>query len=434
MITKRGIKGTYGIGIAIISFLILGMQIKLPAAEKNQLYAGFSKVKITPEIPIPMSGYGGRTEPFKGVHDDLYLRVIVMSAGDEKAALITADLIGFSHRLSDEIKVKITQITGIAGDHILLAATHTHGGPTTGSYEAISDSVQTFINQLKVKITGAVQEADSRLRPVRIGAGKGECLMNINRRARTAEGSIELGRNPYKPCDHEVAVIRFDELVGETVSLFINWPCHGTVLGPKNYLITGDWPGAAALFVEKKYDNKLIAPVTGGASGDINPIYGPHIDFVDNNAYAYGMEAIGAIVGEEVLRIANNTTTYAKGAIESLQKIVMLPGKKRGTSNAAPERLEPAEPVEVRLSALKIGNIVLAGISGEVMNEIGMQIKKLSPYTQTCVVTHCNGGSGYLATDASFKEGGYEVRTTRAMPGAEKILVETMLEMINQLE
>ena len=53
-------------------------------------------------FPILMSGYGGRNAPFKGVHDDLYARVIVFSDGLDKAVLITADVIGFSNSFWEE--------------------------------------------------------------------------------------------------------------------------------------------------------------------------------------------------------------------------------------------------------------------------------------------------------------------------------------------
>ena len=87
----------------------------------------------------------------------------------------------------------------------------------------------------------------------------------------------------------------------------------------------------------------------------------------------------------------------------------------------------------MRLSALKIGNIVYAGVSGEVFNEIGQEVKRRSPYTHTFVVTHCNGSSGYLVTDDAYAEGGYEVRATRAKSGAERAIIDNLVEMVQQL-
>ena len=64
------------------------------------------------------------------------------------------------------------------------------------------------------------------------------------------------------------------------------------------------------------------------------------------------------------------------------------------------------------------------------MNEIGLDVKKLSPFKYTYVVTHCNGSSGYLVTDEAYQEGGYEIRTTRVLLGAEKAIIENLIDMI----
>jgi len=107
-----------------------------------------------------------------------------------------------------------------------------------------------------------------------------------------------------------------------------------------------------------------------------------------------------------------------------------FPGKKACKNNFPQETYEPGPDMEIRLTAFRIGHLVLAGISGEVMNEIGMQIKMQSPYKNTTIITHCNGSSGYICTDKAFPEGGYEVKVTHLMPGAEKPLIARVLEMI----
>ena len=404
------------------------------AVSKKTLSVGTAKVKITPKVPIPMSGYRGRKGPFKGVHDDLFARVMVFSDGENKAAIIAADVIGFSHSFWEETTKRLEQEAGISQKYIILSAVHTHGGPTTRVYnETTSPEVVTYVDELREKLVNAVKEAVNNLSSSSIGAGKGECKMNINRRAPDGKGEITLGRNPYGPCDHEVGVVRIDDIRGNPVAIFINWPCHGVVLGPRNYLITGDWPGATSRFVEKEFDNKVIAPVTAGASGDINPIYGPHIDFVDVSSYSYAVDAIGMILGKEVIRVAKDIKTFPHGSISASQRLITLPEKERKESKLLQPDYKPGLGLNVRLSALKIGNIIFTGVSGEVFNEIGVKLKKQSPYNYTIMITHCNGSSGYLVTDDSYQEGGYEVRSTRAKSGAEKAIIENLLDMIYEL-
>jgi hypothetical protein len=215
----------------------------------------------------------------------------------------------------------------------------------------------------------------------------------------------------------------------------MNWPCHGVVLGPKNYLISGDWPGAASGYVENLVGGKFIAPVTIGASGDINPLYGPHIDFESNDAYAFGKDAIGEDLGKESLRVSKGLQTFSTAVISASQRVISLPAKPEETEPGKFQQPKSTEndTLKVRLSVLKIGNIVLTGVSGEVFNEISVKMREQSPYTFTFMITHCNGSSGYLVTDAAYAEGGYEVNSTRAKSGAEKAIIENLLAMINDL-
>jgi hypothetical protein len=258
--------------------------------------------------------------------------------------------------------------------------------------------------------------------------------MNINRRAQNGKGQISLGRNPYGPCDQEVGVIRIDDKAGKTVSVIMNWPCHAVVLGPKNYMITGDWPGAASRYVEGGYSENFVAPVTIGASGDINPLYGPHIDFETNSAYAFGKEAIGEDLGKESLRVARELKMFSRGMINATQRMISVPAKDDEVSGRfqQPRSTEDGS-LKIRLSAMRIGNIILTGVSGEVFNQISVRMRKRSPYTNTFMITHCNGSSGYLVTEEAYAEGGYEVNSTRAKTGAEKAIIENLLEMIDEL-
>ncbi len=185
--------------IVLLAMLLGDINIcKAFTASKNTFFAGTSKIMITPGTPIPMRGYGGRTATFKGVHDDLFVRVIVFSDGINKAVLISADVIGFSNSFWEETTQRITKETGIKKEYVLLSAVHNHGGPVTKVYDQDSSSqVNAYVEELKNKIIIATKDAIKNMVPVCIGAGKGMCKMIINRRAPDGKGGIELGQNPY---------------------------------------------------------------------------------------------------------------------------------------------------------------------------------------------------------------------------------------------
>lgn len=415
-------------------FISLHLAAKHALAE-NPLMAGVAKIIITPQKPIPMSGYGGRKDPFKGVHDDIYARIVVFSDGKNKVALISAELVGISNSFWQDVSEAIEKKTGIKKEFIFLSAVHNHNGPSTNVYnESNTPEVLAYVNEIQEKIVNATAIAIKNMLPVNIGVGKGECKMNINRRAQNGKGQISLGLNPYGACDQEVGVIRIDDKAGKPLSIIMNWPCHAVVLGPKNYMITGDWPGAASHYVEKEFPENFVAPVTIGASGDINPLYGPHIDFESNSAYSFGKDAIGEDLAKVSMKAAKEMKTFSSGVINATQRVVSVPAKgEEGPANIQQPKSTEDGFLKIRLSALRIGNIILTGVSGEVFNEISVKMRKQSPYTNTFMITHCNGSSGYLVTDAAYAEGGYEVGSTRAKSGAEKAIIDNLLEMINEL-
>jgi neutral ceramidase len=421
--------------ILILSLLCLLIGCNQPPSEINDISAGIAMINITPETSIPMSGYGSRKDPFEGIHDSIFARAIVFSDGTNKAVVVSAEIIGLSDFFVDDITKRIEQETGIRRDHILMSVVHNHSGPVTRVYNKnVSPEVDDYVNTLREKLVQLVINADKDLKPASIGAGTGECKMNINRRANDGKGNIQLGRNPYGPCDHEVGVIRIDDEQGNIISLLIDWPCHAVVMGPRNLLICGDWPGAASRYVEDSLGKPGCASILVGASGDINPIYGPHIDFVDINSYAYALDAIGYDLGNEAIRVSNEIKTVGTGEIMSVQKSIFLPGKDDEHNQQDQTGSDLPEDVEVGLTAIRIGDIVLAGINGEVFNQIGVKIRDQSPYPNTFIITHCNGSSGYLVSDAAIPEGGYEVRVTHAKSGAEEGIIRGLLSMIEELD
>jgi neutral ceramidase len=118
-----------------------------------------------------------------------------------------------------------------------------------------------------------------------------------------------------------------------------------------------------------------------------------------------------------------------------MQKVVVCPGK-RTVQTPGPKReykTEDADPVSIRLSLLVINDIAIAGVSGELLTNIGLRLKRESPFNRTVVVTHCNGSSGYLPDDAAYDQLSYEIVSTRVKRGcAENAVVNGLTEMMNQ--
>jgi hypothetical protein len=72
------------------------------------------------------------------------------------------------------------------------------------------------------------------------------------------------------------------------------------------------------------------------------------------------------------------------------------------------------DTVKLQLQVLRVGELAIAAIPCEVFTEIGLAIKKNSPFKPTCVVSLANGYFGYLPTPAQHELGGYETWRARS--------------------
>ena len=420
-------------GIACAAAVCGLSSTRLPAAAAGTLRAGAASVSITPapDAALPMSGYAGRTDPFKAIHDDLHVRAIVVDDGEAQAALITCEIIGIAAPLVDRVTTRITQETGIPRERILLAAVHTHAAPAIGTYDepAEGDTARRraeYVQKFEDAIVEAARRAKAKLQPARMGFGTGKVTVNMNRRARDADGGWMLGNNPEGVSDKTVAVIKFETLSQQPIAIFSNYAVHGTVLGQGNMQISADLPGATSRVVEAHYGGDVVSPWTSSAAGDQDPIYRVGTDFKN-------VGALGRILGDEVIRVADGIKTSPRARIRGSQTTVSCPGK-RTVQNPGPNRaysIADADPVPIRLSLLVINDVAFAGVSGEVLTNIWLRLKRESPFSRTLMVTHCNGSSGYLPDDAAYDQVSYEIITTHVKRGcAEDAIVNGFAGMM----
>ena len=404
------------------------------SSASGSLRAGAARIDITPapDAALPMSGYAGRIEGFKSIHDNLHVRAIVVDDGSQSAALIGVEVVGMSHAFWEKASRRVTAETGIPTENILLAGTHTHAAPAIGTYnervegEAARAKRTAYVQKVEDAIVASVRQAKTNLQPARMGYGTGQAKVNMNRRAPNGEGGWMLGNNPDGVSDKTVVVIKFETLAGEPFAIFSNYSVHGTVMGQGNLQISADLPGATARVVEQHYGDKVVSPWTSAAAGDQDPIYRTGTSFPN-------LAALGQVLGSEVIRVADAIKTSPRGKIRALQKTVSCPGKRtvQPPGKNREYKFEDADPVSIRLSLLVINDIAIAGVSAEVLTTIASRLKLESPLTKTFMVTHCNGSSGYIPDDAAYDQVSYEITTTRVKRGcAENAIVNGFLEMI----
>jgi neutral ceramidase len=412
----------------------------LAGAASAALRAGAAKIDITPapNAALPMSGYANRTEGFKGIHDPIYVRAIVVDDGTTQIAIVAWELIFVPDAVWAEAAPRIASETGIRAENLILAAVHDHGAPSvTGDYA----------HKVEDAAVEAIRLAKSRLQPARFGYGAGTAHINVNRRELGPSTGWWLGYNEKGASDKTVHVLRFDDLAGKPIAFLINYAVHVVVMGPDNYQITGDLAGATSRFVEQHYGAKdhprgdagprmrlkpaersddVVAVWTSGAAGDQNPIS------TATGADFFLADALGKILGEEVVRTAGAIQTTADARLHGGQKVASCPGRRveDGPRPRADYKFTDADAVNLRLTLLTLGDVAIAGVSGEVLNPIYQHLRRQAP-PRTIMITHANGSSGYIPDDTGFEQIGYEVTTSHLKPGcAENAIVNGIMELM----
>jgi hypothetical protein len=425
----------------------------LSAADRGPLRAGAARISITPpaDAALPMGGYGGRTEGFRGIHDDIYVRAIVLDDGTTQAALVTWELLFVPDSVWSELSQRIASEAGIRPEHLLLSAVHNHGAPTSGGGSgAVGANTAAYMKTVGDATVQAVRRAKERLQPARFGIGTATADVNINRRELFPGRGLWLGFNEAGPSDKTVTVLRFDDRDGKPIALWINYPVHAVVMGPDNYQVTGDLAGATSRFVEQHYlaidhprsdagprlrmrpeekaaGEGMVAVWTSGAAGDQNPV-----SMASGDDFGLAT-ALGKILGEAAVRAASNVKTVADARLRGAQQVVTCPGRRvePGPTPRAEYKFTDADPVRIRLGLLMINDIALAGVSGEVFTLIAQRLRRESPLNHTIMVTHANGSSGYIPNDAAFEPVSYEVTASRLKPGcAEGAIVNGFLDLM----
>jgi neutral ceramidase len=462
--------------LRILPFVLFGLFLLFyanHAAARGDLRAGAARVDITPpaDPANPPSG--------KYAHEKLYVRAIVLDNGTARAALISADQGGLSDTIWQAASKQIAAELNCPVENIVMSATHTHSGWGPGGFPGMR-GLRPDPNAPPPPIVGqivdAVRQAKANLQPARVGFGAGKSYLNVNRDTVDADTHLwTQAPNLEGPSDKTVAVVEFLGANGEPIAVYMDYAMH-PVNGFLAGLTSADFAGATSRYVEQAFDDKTVALFVQGASGDQNPLYlragtnalasqsgtpitgyvltrepveapirdgkvkaGP-VDPKVKDTLERVMDSEGVLLGEEVIRVMTNVKRLdASPTIEAAQKTVTCPGRKR-TDNAregTPGTYEDGDPVNIRLGAIRIGNIALTSVDAEIYTPIGLRLKRESPMANTFMVTLANGAanSGYIPNDTAFGAYTFQVLGSRLKPGcAETAIVNGLLDLIATTE
>lgn len=441
-----------------------------PTAGAEGLEAGVAACDITPPVGYRMSGYF-RERLSTGTANPLMAKALVLKQGDVRAAIVSCDLIGLSLDVSGRARAEASKRTGIPRDNILLAATHSHTGPlywgalrkhlherAVARHGKDPCEAVDYPKFLAAKLAQGIADAASALKPVSLAAGTAQQQgLAFNRRFHMKDGSVRFNPgvlNPdivgaAGPIDPEVGLVTLRDPGGTVRAGIVSFALHlDTVGGTKCH---ADFPYFLEQGLQEAWGEGFTLLFGTGTCGDIN-----HIDVTKKERLK--TETIGRTLAETVK--AASLKTVATPALAVRREIVRAPlqqydaGKKAwareaigkvGTRElpflkqveaykilAVEMREGDTLPLEVQVFRLS-KDVALVGLPGEVFVDLGLAIKKASPFATTLVVELCQDAPGYIPTTKAFKEGSYETVNSRVAPGGGEMMAEAAVRLLKEL-
>jgi len=100
------------------------------------ILAGAARIDITPELGVPLMGYGARVGGATAVADRIHARALALeSLSGHSILVVSAELCLITSAQANDLRRRIAARTGLPADAILVACSHTHSGPDTGVAE-----------------------------------------------------------------------------------------------------------------------------------------------------------------------------------------------------------------------------------------------------------------------------------------------------------
>jgi Neutral/alkaline non-lysosomal ceramidase. len=443
--------------------------------------AAFKRVDVTPPVGIPIGGNCREDSSSRGVHDNLYADIMVLSCKAEMAVFVDIDWCEVPLDVIREMKYEIARDTKVRYESLCITLTHTHSGPDVFgilSPNGILPSIWNYIYDTAEKIAHGLTESLEELEDLHIGFGMGyEDRLSFNRRVFFKDGAlhmnweilenleIDIGKldKPEGPIDPEINIIKICDFNGKSRAVVVNFTLHPAILVGQDFLFSKDYIWAMEEGIKNAFGEDIFIYFANGAEGNIN-----HIKMWDKTQERGWDEAyrIGTLLAQNVIRIMDTIHVMPAGNLRLLYKSIKVPVREITANEIAnAERIwaeckgiiprlidgipqewyarnvlkiveEGTEAKELELHAACIGDIAVVTFPGEFFTEYGLKVKEKSPFKNTLVFGLANQSIGYIPTREAFDNGGYETitcETSMLVPEAGDMVLEEIVSMLGEI-
>jgi len=448
--------------------LVVTLSLITPRAFSGELKVGGAWVEITPQNGTPMGGYY-KFRAVGGVLDPLYAKTIVVEQDGERAAFVVLDLSGTTRPVVAAARKLIAEQSGLPAERVMISATHTHSGPQLPRGSMMDEITKVnaaegvqFVNTLPTLIAKSVSDAIARLAPARASAtiAKTEGV-TFNRRVLDQDGKCiwqpqkidPATQRPAGPVDPDLGLLVFDSLSGrQPLAAYVNFAMHPTSVG-SGVRVSADYPGVLCRLLRERKGADMITLFANGCCGNLN-----HTDYFTGtrrNTLQLGtvladvaMEAWPKLAPQKTFAPRARLTTvtlqrrqFTEEAIAKAKDVTQrMFTENLGTVPMAEAvcTLETIAKKDVPLladvQAIALSDdVAILSLPGEIFVELGLAIKKASPFRHTFIAELANGSVGYVPNREAYPQGNYEVVSARCEVGSGEKLVETAIALLKEV-
>ena len=398
--------------------------------------AGVARVDITPPLGLPVGCWAARRCLAQGAREPLVAQALVLSDGERTAVLVTMDLVFAGRDLTDDVRARVRELTGIPPEAVLVHASHNHSAPSLSRGSGVAGlqdaaGFEAYTAVLPDLVSGAVFAAHRRLAPARVGS------------AVTRAPGLSGNRVRHEaPVDDSLAVLRVDRPDGSPLAAVVDFTAHPITVGGITTQWDAEYPAPLRAGVERALPGAECLFVQGCA-GDVAPFddwwfgnreasrhsyerrdwLGGKLAEVALEAHARAETTADARVAADADRlelrrrrhdytaeeVADATAEWQAGPqldwpetwsedVHTMTSAQQFPASYMwGALTMYADMLERADiPVRTEIQALAVGDSAIVANSFELFNGPGARIKAQSPFGTTVAASYTNDYLGYL--------------------------------------
>jgi hypothetical protein len=381
----------------------------------------------------------------------------VVELGGNRLAIVACDILMMRRDYFDAALERIEKELGIPAANVLINATHTHHAPSTVTIHGYQ-RIESFCKHVTDAVVEAVSKANARVTEESnvdflFSLGH-ESSVGENSRILLADGTVHwIGPRddavrPTGPFDPQLPVLAFKRQSGGYESVLFNHSTHaiGTI---KPGVRSPTFYGLAAQRLEKE-----IGGTVTFVSGAFGSTHNLRLDASEmthrietavraalRQAQPRPVKRIDGIRREFAYRVRffdekredEAVASYCRkrmGGDPSYCIDVFRRMRKQLAEHQGEER-------KTWLQAIRIGDVAIVGAPGELFTQLGLDIKRRSPFRYTYIAGAANDYIGYIPDATAYELGGYQVWTgfqSHVAKGTGENIVDATIEMLEELK